>query len=153
MASEVVDDQEKVNEIVVELVDATIDALQQSQDTKGKFQEMLEDCSDSFEFGEDAEGFEKLKDLTNTLRDFVVFCKNVHDLAECLIEPEVTRTFGEHCQKLEGYLLTLVAELEQQNFVEISDILRYDLQDAINAFFPHFEKIAEELKECRKKVE
>lgn len=141
-------DQKEVDSIVAEMITQTIDVLDASKESQQLFLTEFETCSDLLESGDSAEAMRKLNDVLPGLQDFAIFCRHVLELADCLLPEEYINELQELCNNFQELLAALLKETENKDYVEVADILRYDLSDNLNKFFPLFSSLKTEFNKC-----
>jgi hypothetical protein len=62
------------------------------------------------------------------------------------IKSELMEKLTEQCELFQSLLGDMVQEMEEKNFVEVGDILKYDLGDLVIQMSTFFPEIAESLK-------
>ena len=129
-----------------ELTSTLIHALENSQQGFDEFKTMFSNCASAFELGKDAEGIEILTAVLQPLNDFSNFCANISSTHALLIPEELLIDFTKQCETFKTLVEELLTEMEDKNYIEVGDILKYDLGDLICAMSVSFPKIAEALK-------
>ena len=126
-----------------ELTQILIHALNNSQEGFSTFKKMFNDCANSFEVGEDAKGMQIISSLIQPLQEFCNFCADIMSTHSYMIDEENLNLLKEQCNQLESLMGELVKEMEDGNFVEVGDILKYDMGDLTTQMSKSFPKVAE----------
>ena len=129
---------EKVREL-------TIEALGNTEPAISQFNQLFEQCSDLFDQGKEEEAIARFQDIISVLGEFAHFCASVREVSEGAIDPETSEKFNRLCSIMESDLGSLTDEMEHKNFIEISEILRYDMVDLVVQFGESFESIKTEM--------
>lgn len=117
-------------------------ALNNSQNGFSAFKQMFNDCANAFEVGNDAEGLQIIKDLIQPLQDFCYFCADVLSTHSHMIEEKALKKLQDQCESLESLMGELVKEMEDGNYVEVGDILKYDFGDLTAQMSKSFPEVA-----------
>ncbi|MCM8528206.1 MAG: hypothetical protein NE327_16910 [Lentisphaeraceae bacterium] len=128
-----------------EITEELINALNNSQDGFTAFKKMFNDCANAFEVGKDAEGLQIIKDLIQPLQDFCYFCADVLSTHAHMIADDKLDLLKEQCESLESLMGELVKEMEDGNYVEVGDILKYDFGDLTSQMSKIFPEVAESI--------
>jgi predicted solute-binding protein len=129
-----------------ELTSMLINALDNSSEGFKAFKSMFNICSKAFEIGDDALGLKTLGEIIPGLRDYSLFCADLLGSHSEIIESTLLKEMEEHCESFQNLLGEIVQEMEENNFVEVGDILKYDLGDILVKMADLFPKIATALK-------
>ena len=119
-----------------------LSALNNSQNGFNTFKTMFNDCANAFEVGKDAEGLQIIKDLIKPLQDFCYFCADILSTHSHMIEDDTLDKLQKQCESLENLMGELVKEMEDGNYVEVGDILKYDFGDLTAQMSKSFPEVA-----------
>ncbi len=133
-----------------EVINLTIDALNNSQAGLDKFRNIFTTCSNHFDSGEDEKGLSILKDALPQLKEFAEFCASVMDICNAYLPEEEANEFVKKCDAFRSQMIILVTESEKNDFVEVSDVLRFDFCDLFQSFLNLFPKLATQLENSLK---
>ena len=128
-----------------ELTDMLIHALNNSAKGFDELKRMFNECADAFEIGDDVTGLKVMTQILPSLGDFSNFCADMITTHHDKINDENMDTLTEQCEQFQSLLGDMVAEMEDNNLVEVGDILKYDLGDLVVQLAKTFPKIAESL--------
>ena len=128
-----------------ELTNVLVHALNNSTEGFATFKNMFNECANAFEVGEDAKGLKIITELIAPLGDFCNFCADMIQTHSHLIGEEHMKTLEEQCETLEELMGELVKEMEDGNFVEVGDILKYDLGDLTTQMSKSFPAVAQSI--------
>ncbi len=143
-----VNNQEKEKK---ELDDMTIKALEESKAGFDVFSQMFKKCSDFYDNGSDFNGTELLtKEIIPSLQDFAAFCASLLETTFGKIKTDTQNKFEENCKNFETLLQSLLEEMKGKNYIEVGDILRFDLFDLMKDFAEIFETMAKNLQSSKK---
>lgn len=120
-------------------------ALMNSSDGLALFQEKFKACSEAFEVGKLPEAAAILREVLGPISEFSQFLADVITSSHEYVSEE---TFGEltkKCERLESFLNEMLSEMEGENFLELGDIMRFDLGDLMKEFDALFPKLADEI--------
>jgi len=129
-----------------EITDMLIHALDNSQAGFKSFKEVFAQCSAAFELGNDQEGIKLLSSILSPIKDFTSFCAEITRTHGQSIPPEIFGEFEQQCSTFKDLITDMLEEMEEGNYVEVGDILKYDLGDLIDAMSVTFPKISNSLK-------
>ena len=133
-----------------EITQELVAALNNSQNGFDAFKKMFNDCANAFEVGNDAEGLKIIKDLIQPLQDFCYFCADILSTHAHMIEDDKLDTLKEQCESLESLMGEMVKEMEDGNFVEVGDILKYDFGDLTAQMSKSFpQEISKQIHICK----
>lgn len=125
-----------------EVTNILVHALNNSGDGFSTFKKMFNDCASAFEIGEDQKGLEIIKSLIQPLQDFCNFCADMLQTHAHMIEKNALRNLEEQCETLEKLMGELIKEMEDGNFIEVGDILKYDFGDLTVQMSKSFPEVA-----------
>ncbi|NQZ56093.1 MAG: hypothetical protein HRT88_01295 [Lentisphaeraceae bacterium] len=125
-----------------ELTEMLIHALENSQVGFDSFKESFQQCASAFEIGNDQEGVRVLTELIDPLKGFSRFCADMIGSHVENIPEELFNELGTQCETFQNLLADILEEMESSNFVEVGDILKYDLGDLISSMSESFPTIA-----------
>lgn len=120
-------------------------ALNNSAEGLKIFQEKFTEVSEAFEVGKIAEAAGTLKEVLGPIAEFSQFLADVITTIHPYISED---SFGEltmKCERLESFLNEMLNEMEDENFLELGDIMRFDLGDLMKEFDVLFPKLADEI--------
>ncbi|MCM8530360.1 MAG: hypothetical protein NE330_04300 [Lentisphaeraceae bacterium] len=129
-----------------ELTEMLINALENSNGGFDELKSQFNVCADAFEIGDDAKGLQTLAGLLGNLKDFSNFCADMISTHHETISEELMCDLTDQCELFQNLLGDMVQEMEESNFVEVGDILKYDLSDLITQMSQTFPTIAKSLK-------
>ena len=129
---------EKVKEMTIEALGNTSPAIRQ-------FNQLFEECSDLFDQAKEEEAIARFQEIIGVLAEFAHFCASVREVSADSINTETSEKFNRLCSIMESDLGSLTNEMEHRNFIEISEILRYDMVDLMVQFGESFESIKTEM--------
>ena len=120
-----------------------IHALDNSQDGFVLFKQNFDECALAFEVGDNAKGLKLVEGLSKPIQDFLRFCVDtVSTHAEYIGEDLFNKLCGQ-CESFENLIKEVLVEMEEENYVEVGDILKYDLGDLIGQMAIIFPKLSE----------
>jgi len=125
-----------------EVTNILIDALNNSDEGFATFKKMFNECADAFEIGEDQKGLQIIKELIQPLQDFCNFCADMLQTHAHMMNKGTLRVLEEQCDMLEKLMGELIKEMEDGNFVEVGDILKYDFGDLTSKMSKSFPEVA-----------
>lgn len=131
----------------LKLKEMLIHALENSQNGFDSFNSSFQQCANAFEIGNDTDGMKILTELINPLKSFSQFCADVMRLPNSDIPENLFNELQSQCQTFQELLTDILEEMQSNNFVEVGDILKYDLGDLISSMGESFPKIALALRE------
>ena len=131
-------DQDEVTNILVH-------ALNNSDEGFSTFKTMFNECANAFEVGEDKKGLEIITSLIQPLQDFCNFCADMLQTHAHMMEKDTLRNLEEQCEMLEKLMGELIKEMEDGNFVEVGDILKYDFGDLAFKMSKSFPEVAKSI--------
>lgn len=120
-------------------------ALNNSEDGLKLFQEKFKDISEAFEVGKIAEAASLLKEILGPIAEFSQFLADVLTTIHAFISEESYGELTVKCERLESFLNEMLTEMEDENFLELGDIMRFDLGDLMKEFDALFPKLADEI--------
>ena len=129
-----------------DLTEMLIHALENSQAGFTSFKETFAQCSAAFELGKDQEGIQLLSSLLPPIKDFTAFCADIARTHGENIPEALFQEFDKQCSTFKDLIADMLEEMEDCNYVEVGDILKYDLGDLIDSMAVTFQKIADTLK-------
>lgn len=124
------------------LTEELIHALNHSQEGFKTFKTMFDDCANYFEIGEDAKGLEIIGSLIEPLQGFCNFCADMICTHSHMIDKDNLDLLKKQCEQLESLIGELVKEMEDGNYVEVGDILKYDVGELTTQMSGSFPKLA-----------
>ena len=127
------------------LKDDLIFALNNSEDGLKLFQEKFKDVSEAFEVGKIAEAAAVLKEVLGPISEFSQFLADVLTTIPPYVSEESYGELTMKCERLESFLNEMLTEMEDENFLELGDIMRFDLGDLMKEFDALFPKLADEI--------
>lgn len=121
-----------------ELLELSISALKDGLDGLGEFKNLFTEISDLFENGNDVEALQRIGDLSQALGDFANFAGSLNQ--NCLLWlPETQLTdLADANAKFETHINGILDEAQNRNFIEVADILRYDLPELMDNYHTIF---------------
>ena len=125
-----------------EVTNILVHALNNSTEGFSTFRKMFNECADAFEIGEDKKGLEIIKSLIQPLQDFCNFCADMLQTHAHMMGKDTLKNLEEQCEMLEKLMGELVKEMEDGNFVEVGDILKYDFGDLASQMSKSFPEVA-----------
>ncbi len=128
-----------------QLTESLIHALNNSTDGFKSFKTMFNDCANAFELGNDAKGLKIISELIQPLQDFCYFCADMLSTHSHLIEPKLLNELEAQCEKLQTLMGEMLKEMEDGNYVEVGDILKYDFGDLTLQMSKSFPELASSL--------
>ena len=128
------------------LTQLLIHALENSAKGFNELKEMFTTCANAFEVGDDVTGLQEIHMILPCLGDFSNFCADMISSHHQEIKSGLMDTLSEQCEQFQSLLGDMVQEMEDKNFVEVGDILKYDLGDLVVQMDKTFPLIAESLK-------
>jgi hypothetical protein len=131
-----------------ELTEELIKALENSTAGFDLFKKSFDDCASAFEVGDDQIGLKIIENLTKPLQDFLNFCADMIGTHANVIEEDLFKEICDQCESFENLINELLQEMEDKNYVEVGDILKYDLGDLTKQMAKTFPKIANDLKKA-----
>ena len=125
-----------------EVTNILVHALNNSDEGFSTFKTMFNECANAFEIGEDKKGLEIISSLIEPLQDFCSFCADMLQTHAHMMEKDTLRNLEEQCEMLEKLMGELIKEMEDGNFVEVGDILKYDFGDLASKMSKSFPEVA-----------
>ena len=129
-----------------ELTDTLIHALENSQEGFDALKNSFNECAEAFELGDDPKGLNTLNAIIPPLKDFSNFCADMISTHASELDENLFNELSDNCESLQNSFSDLIQEMEDKNFVEVGDILKYDLGDITGKMADAFPKIAASLK-------
>ena len=123
----------------------TINALMDSQEGLDEFRRIFMQSSDCFDEGKNVDGMSRLNDAISHLAEFAKFCATVQEVCNTNLNEDSTNELTQKCESFQSLLDQIVKESEAQNYMEVSDILRFDLTDLMTSYSMLFPRLANEL--------
>lgn len=128
-----------------DLTGVLVHALNNSQEGFKTFKTMFNDCANAFETGDDAKGLKIIRDLIQPLQDFCYFCADMISTHSHIMPAEKLKVLEEQCETLQNLMGELLKEMEDGNFVEVGDILKYDMGDLTSQMAKSFPELADSI--------
>ncbi len=128
-----------------ELTNSLIFALNNSSEGFKNFKTMFNDCANAFELGNDAKGLKIISELIQPLQDFCYFCADILSSHAHIMDPAHLKQLESQCEKLQTLMGEMLKEMEDGNFVEVGDILKYDMGDLTLQMSKSFPELASSL--------
>jgi hypothetical protein len=126
----------------------TIQALRDATSGFDEFDRRIEVCCAAFEDGQDLRGRSELAAMAGPLRDFAQFCHAVMGNCGTDLDPETIELMVAANRKFEQALQAVVDEAEEQNFLGVSDVCRFDLAEAMQDYRDVFPRMVDELEQA-----
>ena len=127
-------------------VGETINALRNSEVGFKEMASTFGQCGDLFDQGRDAEGAALLtQKLFPELTEFAGFLAALRSNTRDMLSPAMSAKLVSICAEFEKILGLMTKELAGSNFIEIGDIIRFDLSDMLRSFSKVFTEMAGEM--------
>lgn len=126
-----------------ELQTKTVEALRNAQSGLNEFKSRFQQCSDTFDSGDDNGALQIFRDMLDGLREFSAFCSALMENCPYYASQEECEKLNSKCERLHRLMENIVNHSEKQNFTEVSDILRYDMSELMDEFGTLFPDLAD----------